>query len=377
MARKIDNGVAYGVDNSNQSPVLPYGQRVFGSGQYVAYISNGTFTFTVPYGVVLLRVRISGAAGSGAVSVQSTGRWVAHGGATGGYSEKVFAVVPGATYTVTVGKGGASVTRNTVGVTVGIAGGTTSFGAVMTATGGAGGTANAVSNTPPALPGAGTGTGGDINFNGATTGQITFHSADSNGFATGGASASTWMGPGFASGDITSTNTSAQYASGGAGIGGRSGNVSGSVADTSSAGGGSGGASFAQTSGAAQAGGPDIFGVRPALDATGLPASAVPRFIGDVVGGSGGGVGASSGTPKAGGPGGGGAGSGNIGGAASPAGSGGVFGGGGGAADLDTSALAGSGGLAAGGGGAVVFGSTGTTPATSGAGGDGFCIVEW
>ncbi|MGE0333106.1 MAG: hypothetical protein AB7P37_20690 [Ramlibacter sp.] len=373
----INQGGAQVIGSGDVAP-FPYGQRVFGVGAYCAYIVAGVYAYTVPPGVSRLRVRVGGAGGSGAVNVQAAGRWVAHGGAGGGYAEKIFDVVAGTTYTITIGAGGVSVTRSTVGVTAGNAGGTSSFGAVCSATGGAGGTANAVSNTPPALPAGGVGVGGDINLTGGSTGTVTFHSADSNAFATGGGSAATWMGNGFASGNITSASTQAQCASGGAGIGGRSGSVnaaSGTVHQLASAGGGAGGPSSPAVDGfgaTIQPGGPDVYGVRPTGAGGSIPTWALPRWLGDVASAGGGAVSAAQAGAN-GGPGGGGGGSAFGGGAAG--GAGGVFAGGGAEADFSGTTTGGPGGLGAGGGGACTAIAAATS--TSGAGGDGFCVVEW
>jgi hypothetical protein len=98
------------------------------------FASSGTFT--VSANVYVIKVRVWAGGGSGG---SSTGAGAAGGGGGGGYTEGAFAVTPGATYTVTVGAGGAIVSGSANGNN----GGTSSFvGAGINAVasgGGAGG----------------------------------------------------------------------------------------------------------------------------------------------------------------------------------------------------------------------------------------------
>jgi hypothetical protein len=92
------------------------------------YINNGVFT--VPEGVYFIRVRLwGGGAGGGGVGPNGAGG----GGGGGGYAEGIVAVVPGQTYTITIGQGGGG---GAAGGGNGGNGGTTSFGALLSATGG-------------------------------------------------------------------------------------------------------------------------------------------------------------------------------------------------------------------------------------------------
>ena len=119
----------------------------FGNGLFQPFGVSGTFT--VPTGITSIRVRVVGAGGGGFAS--------GTGGGGGGYAHGVFTVIPGATYTVTIGIGGTAGASAT-------AGGTTSFGALISATGGQAGKAGATPAT------GGTGTGGDFQATGGASG---------------------------------------------------------------------------------------------------------------------------------------------------------------------------------------------------------------
>ena len=127
----------------------------------VVYSTPGTYSWTVPAGVTLVkRIRLWGAGGGGGYGNGSTG---AGGGAGGGsYSEKLnLSVTPGATVTVVVGAAGLGAT---VAGNAGANGGASSFGAAATAGGGAGGAAG---NSSVGSGGAGgTATGGMLNLSG-------------------------------------------------------------------------------------------------------------------------------------------------------------------------------------------------------------------
>ena len=92
--------------------------------QSLTYNSSGTFI--VPPGVTSITVQAWGA-GAGGAGGSSANR---SGGGGGAFATNTFAVVPGASYTVTVGNGGGP----------GVNGGNSSFGIAVIAVGGSTGT---------------------------------------------------------------------------------------------------------------------------------------------------------------------------------------------------------------------------------------------
>jgi hypothetical protein len=123
------------------------------------YSTYGTYSYTVPVGCYEVEVELWGAGASGYNSPigptgQTPGGTDGPGGASGGYSRKRFAVVPGTVYSLTVGRGGLAVATNADNP-----GGTTSFDVVMSATGG-------VQYTVAPFHRGGVGVGGDENIRG-------------------------------------------------------------------------------------------------------------------------------------------------------------------------------------------------------------------
>nr|WP_278437118.1 phage tail protein [Brucella anthropi] len=129
-------------DNTYQLISMP----VSGGGA-VAYITPGTYTFTVPPGITQLkRIRLWGAGGGGGGS-DTAGTLVGGGGGAGAYGEFSSAVnvVPGSNIAITVGAGGSA---GAIGSNGG-AGGASSVGSIITTPGGGGGYGNAGALTPP------------------------------------------------------------------------------------------------------------------------------------------------------------------------------------------------------------------------------------
>jgi hypothetical protein len=193
------------------------------------YTSNGTFT--VPAGITSIKVECWGAGGSGGGSTANT-VYGGGGGAGGSYANKVVTVIPGNTYTVTVGgvttgstsagvKGNPSWfgTAGTVYAEGGaggaapnggnVAGGTgttsTSIGTIIYAGGnGAGGTAalggaggGGAGSTGAGGNAAGTTSGGGTSVSGGNGGSGRTSSGDgSNGASVGGGGAGAFVGGG-------------------------------------------------------------------------------------------------------------------------------------------------------------------------------------
>ncbi len=146
------------------------------------YSTPGTFSFTVPDGVYVLRGRVWGAGGGGGGS--SGGTFTAgSAGGNGGYGEGVYPVTPLQGLAITVGGGGIG----GIGAN-GTPGGTTSLGALISATGGGLGYAGLGGIQSTLFAPGGNATGGLLNIQGGVGGY---------GFGAGG----TAFG-GFAQGDF-------------------------------------------------------------------------------------------------------------------------------------------------------------------------------
>lgn len=75
-----------------------------------SFLVPGTHSFTVPAGVVSIRVQVYGAGGGGGFSTHSSNR--AAGGGGGAYAESTIQVVAGTTFTIIVGRGGTGANQN-------------------------------------------------------------------------------------------------------------------------------------------------------------------------------------------------------------------------------------------------------------------------
>uniref|UniRef100_UPI003594124E glycine-rich domain-containing protein n=1 Tax=Haliscomenobacter sp. TaxID=2717303 RepID=UPI003594124E len=155
---------------------------------------NSSGTFIVPTGVTSITVQSWGAGGGGA-SGSSANRG---GGGGGAFATSTFAVVPGASYTVTVGSGGAP----------GVNGGNSSFGIVVIAAGGSaapgglvGGAGGLASASTPTL-GA---------FSGGNGGGSVAAGGDDAGGGGGGAASSTANGGNGAAGTSSTPGAGGQF----------------------------------------------------------------------------------------------------------------------------------------------------------------------
>jgi hypothetical protein len=184
------------------------------------FTSSGTFT--IPTGVIAVKVTIIGGGGAGGgASVSNTGA----GGGSGGIAIKFLAgLTPGNTLTVTVGTGGAGASNATGGngVASSVASGTQTI-STITANPGTGGQA---STAPGPGGGAAISTGGDINGGGSPASFVTVAST------FGGAGGSTMFGGagGFTAGSSAGLSAVANTGSGGGGAGVGATNAGGSGA---------------------------------------------------------------------------------------------------------------------------------------------------
>jgi hypothetical protein len=130
-------------------------------------LTSGTAqTYTVPNGVYRLKVRVQGGGGGGGGGDgDTTSAGAGAGGDGGGYVEELYSVLPGQTYTYTVGGGG---NGGTAGNNAGSDGGASSFGSLTANPGvGGGSMAAGTSVTQTTANTRATATGGDINLPGA------------------------------------------------------------------------------------------------------------------------------------------------------------------------------------------------------------------
>ena len=171
-------------------------------------------TFTIPDGVTRVRARVWGG-GGGSGGTWATGS-ASLGGGGGGFAEGIYTVVPGNTYSVTVGAGGTAGTSSSSPGTGGN-GGTSSFASSLSATGGQGGV-GANASTAPGVSTGGSGTGGTI---ANITGEITSSPfAISGGIVVtsqGGSAPQGGSGGHFGSTSITSNGGPGTFPGGGAG----------------------------------------------------------------------------------------------------------------------------------------------------------------
>jgi len=157
------------------APALP---PMFGRNLIVISSSQ---SWTVPASVTQVYAQVWGAAGGGGAS-HSSGPCGGGGGDSGGYSQKLCTVTPGANISVTIGAGGAGGAGNGAN---GVDGGSSSFGAYCAATGGKkglGGTAGGL-GIGSGVPGVGS--GGDLNLTGSA-GKVAVPATPAIAFTAGG-----------------------------------------------------------------------------------------------------------------------------------------------------------------------------------------------
>lgn len=136
-------------------------------------------SWTAPAGVFSVNIlAVGGGGGGGGATNTTTEQTVGGGGGGGGVYDGLIPVVPGTTYTVTIGTGGAGASAGTVASSNGA---NTTFGSIMTAPGGQGGVS--VNVNTGIMPG--TNPGGS--WGGPATKQST---TNRSGFASGGGAGS-------------------------------------------------------------------------------------------------------------------------------------------------------------------------------------------
>lgn len=177
-----------------------------------SFWGTNIYTHVVPTNFARCRVTVTG--GGGAGGADDSAADAGGGGGAGGTSIGWWSLAEGASYTVTVGNGGAAVTNAATGTT----GGTSSFGALQTATGGSGGTDQSASISYGGL--GGLGTGGQLLIRGGT-------GLDGGGSRGGYGGSSYWGGGGSGNDNLTSKQKSASPSIGAGGGGGTADDASG------------------------------------------------------------------------------------------------------------------------------------------------------
>ena len=236
-------------------------------------VITGSLTYTAPVSGTLL-LRVIAADGSGGVSQGGC----ATGAGAGESADKVVQVSAGEEFVITIGAGGAGLTRTT-GHANGNDGGDTTVsgpGVAITVKGGKGGKAAAMSAGTPLLGGLGGegGTGGDFHRPGGRGGNI---SSCSHGHVTGGGAVNfshVQTQEATRGGDVLGTPTS-QNSTGGGGVRGRGGDAT-SQNYINTSGGGSNGNALDNVSALAGNGGPNHVGSRLAGAVTLLSAAGDP-----------------------------------------------------------------------------------------------------
>ena len=188
----------------------------FGPASITLLTSGAGATYTVPAGIYRLRVRVQGPGGGGGGCAGTTAG-VSAGGGSGGYAEKVISTTPGATFTYTIGVGGAGgAAGNNAGsngstATVWDSGGTPVTGNV----GVGGGSMATGTSLNAATPGAGgTATGGTLNITGMSGGTGVRYSGS---VFVAGAGADSLLGAGGVIGLNGTGGAATVYGAGGGG----------------------------------------------------------------------------------------------------------------------------------------------------------------
>lgn len=212
------------------------------------------------------QVILTGSGGQGGMVMAST-QGAATGAGAGGYASKIVWLFAGQTVSYTRGTGAAAATLSAVGLRDGTDGGVsmaTGPGLALVANGGTGGKASNTAGAALAGGVGGTASGGDVNVKGGDGGSIALNAWKAGTWLATGGGAVGIQGIGYSAGTAytfdSGVGSSAYAASGGAGVGGASGDALGtSASPAASGGGGAGGASPA--GGPSSAGGPNYAGV--------------------------------------------------------------------------------------------------------------------
>lgn len=223
----------------NNGVIIPGGSLALrkGASQFVtAQLITSSTTWVAP-GNGYVALMLIGGGGSGACAeTQTAGATRVTGGGAGGTCLKLFPVVRGQSYAITIGTGGAARVLTAPGTLAGNPGGDSSCigpGVSMYALGGQGGTASTIDGTAMAAALGGNAIGGDYMLQGGNSGSIASITLAAS-IATGGGSPTVYQST--TRGGNVSGAPSNSVGSGGGGVGS-------SGLDTNSVGGSTGGGS--------------------------------------------------------------------------------------------------------------------------------------
>lgn len=209
------------LSKSNNAQLLAGINKLVGSGRLLsvkAIASSGTYTPSSGAKSLFIECIGGGGGGGGCVTQASGNHAAAGGGGAGGYACAFLSSIA-ASYTISIGNGGAG--GGTSGAS-GVDGGVTSFGTVCVASGGAGGSGG---NLTVATANSVVAAGGNSGI--ATTGMVSFGSSEQG-----------QQGIGTSNGNIGGGGGSSKYGRGGIRVGTASGAAAGNNATGYGAGGG-------------------------------------------------------------------------------------------------------------------------------------------
>lgn len=216
----VVNGGALGTPSSG---VLSSTTGGGGLRSFQIFTSGTAATYTKPANVTSILVEAVGGGGGGGGAAISTGGGAAGGGGAGGGYCRLWVAAAAATYTYTVGPGGAG---GTAGNNNGTAGTSTTFvgtGANIAAAGGNPGIGSPIS-TSSAFQGAfgspGASSGGNVNINGGNGNYGYTTNAAGTGFTVGGYGGGTYLSTGGVFNPAVATGTDGNTNSGAGGSGG-------------------------------------------------------------------------------------------------------------------------------------------------------------
>lgn len=210
---QLTGEVTAGPGTGSQAATITRG--LFGPAS-VTLLTNGTDApYTVPAGIYRIKARVQGGGGGGG-GAEGTTTGIGSGGASGGYCEKVYSVVPGQVFTYTVSSTGAAGGSGNASGTAGASAIFDIAGSPVTAGGGGGGLSTATGSALAILfsGSGGTATGGHVNIPGGSGMSVARNATNSYSMSSG---ANSLLGHGGNSGANSAGGDATGYGAGGGG----------------------------------------------------------------------------------------------------------------------------------------------------------------